>query len=299
MARPTSAMPALCSWLAELISPTISVTRRTLATTSVMVAPACSTSLLPVSTLATESSIKALISLAAEAERWARERTSEATTAKPRPCSPARAASTAAFKARILVWKAIPSITPMMSAILRELSVMPSMVCTTWLTTLPPWIATSEADSASWLAWRALSAFCLTVAVSCSMAEAVSSSEPACCSVRPDRSRLPLAISCEAVAIVSAEVLILVMVSSSESRMLRTANSRLLRSPGAVSMLGVRSPWAMRLATSAALAGSPPMVRRMPRLITITRATSAAATTANRITICHRLRMKAALMSSM
>ncbi len=33
------------------------------------------------------------------------------TTAKPRPCSPARAASTAAFRARILVWKAIASIT--------------------------------------------------------------------------------------------------------------------------------------------------------------------------------------------
>jgi len=39
-----------------------------------------------------------------------------ATTAKPRPCSPARAASTAALSARMLVWKAMPSITPMMSA---------------------------------------------------------------------------------------------------------------------------------------------------------------------------------------
>jgi hypothetical protein len=36
---------------------TMSVTRRTLATTSVMVLPACSTRRLPVSTLATESSI--------------------------------------------------------------------------------------------------------------------------------------------------------------------------------------------------------------------------------------------------
>ena len=35
-----------------------------------------------------------LISLAASAERCARARTSEATTAKPRPASPARAAST-------------------------------------------------------------------------------------------------------------------------------------------------------------------------------------------------------------
>src|SRR5260370_32135975 len=46
-----------------------------------------------------------LISLAAVPERWASARTSLATTAKPRPCSPARAASTAALSARILVWK--------------------------------------------------------------------------------------------------------------------------------------------------------------------------------------------------
>lgn len=34
--------------------------------------------------------------------------TSPATTPKPRPCPPAQAASTAAFSARISVWKAIP-----------------------------------------------------------------------------------------------------------------------------------------------------------------------------------------------
>jgi rfaE bifunctional protein nucleotidyltransferase chain/domain len=49
------------------------------------------------------SSIRVLISLAAAALRWARPRTSLATTANPRPCSPARAASTAAFSARMLV----------------------------------------------------------------------------------------------------------------------------------------------------------------------------------------------------
>ncbi len=43
-----------------------------------------------------------------------------ATTAKPRPCSPARADPQPAFSARMLVWKAIPSITPMMSPIWRE-----------------------------------------------------------------------------------------------------------------------------------------------------------------------------------
>ncbi len=39
------------------------------------------------------------------------------TTAKPRPCSPARAASMAAFKASRFVWSAISSIVPMISPI--------------------------------------------------------------------------------------------------------------------------------------------------------------------------------------
>ena len=55
------------------------------------------------STCCTELPISWRISRAAAPERCASERTSEATTAKPRPCSPARAASTAAFKARMLV----------------------------------------------------------------------------------------------------------------------------------------------------------------------------------------------------
>ena len=54
------------------------------------------------------------VSLAAWAERCARLRTSSATTAKPMPASPARAASTAALSARMLVWNAISSIVLMM-----------------------------------------------------------------------------------------------------------------------------------------------------------------------------------------
>jgi hypothetical protein len=108
------------------------------------VAPAWSTSLVPASTLSTESPISSLISLAAAAERCARLRTSEATTAKPRPCSPARAASTAAFSARMLVWKAMPSMTPMMSTILREDSLIAPMVVMTSPTTAPPSTATSR-----------------------------------------------------------------------------------------------------------------------------------------------------------
>ena len=149
----------------------------------------------------TESPIRSLISFAALAERCASERTSDATTAKPRPCSPARAASTAAFSARMLVWNAMPSMTPMMSTILRDEASIEPIVSTTLPTMSPPLAATPEAASASWLAWWALSAFWRTVEVSSSIEAAVSSSELACCSVRADRSRLPAAISFDAVAI--------------------------------------------------------------------------------------------------
>jgi hypothetical protein len=63
-------------------------------TTSPMVWPAWSTRASPAPPL--HAADQRLDLLAAAAERPARLRTSEATTAKPRPCSPARAASTAA-----------------------------------------------------------------------------------------------------------------------------------------------------------------------------------------------------------
>jgi hypothetical protein len=92
-------MPCVCSAVAALMSATLPM----LSTTSLIVKPASSTRRLPAPTLPTESSISALISLAAAAERCVGVRTSPATTAKPRPCSPERAASTAAFGARMLV----------------------------------------------------------------------------------------------------------------------------------------------------------------------------------------------------
>lgn len=54
--------------------------------------------------------IREAVFLEAFADLFARLRTSPATAAKPLPASPARAASTAAFRARIFVWKAISSI---------------------------------------------------------------------------------------------------------------------------------------------------------------------------------------------
>ncbi|MCY1174890.1 hypothetical protein D9M73_151050 [compost metagenome] len=104
----------------------------------------------------------------------------------------------------MLVWKAMPSITPMMSAILRADSLIADMVSTTFCTTLPPSVATSEALPASELACRAFSALSFTVPVSSSMLDAVSSRLEACCSVRVDSSVLPLAISLAALLMVSA-----------------------------------------------------------------------------------------------
>ncbi len=92
----------------------------------------------------------------------------------------------------------------MMSAILRLDSLMPRMVSTTSETTSPPCTATVLAFMASWLAWRALSAFWRTVAPSCSMEAAVSSRALAWLSVRPDRSWLPCEISALADATLSA-----------------------------------------------------------------------------------------------
>ena len=99
--------------------------------------------------------INSLISLAAVAVRCDKVRTSAATTAKPRPARP-RGASTAAFSARMLVWKAMESITPMMLLMRLLLSWMPFMVFTTLLTTAPPCSATRVA---SWRAGRHGGAF--------------------------------------------------------------------------------------------------------------------------------------------
>ena len=90
---------------------------------------------------------------------------------------------------------------------LRDEALIEPMVSTTWrhhVAALAPPLRRPTA--ASWLAWRALSAFCLTVLVSSSIEAAVCSSELACSSVRDDRSWLPVAIWLEAVAIVSVPV---------------------------------------------------------------------------------------------
>ena len=94
------------------------------------------------------------VSLAAWALRWARARTSSATTAKPLPDSPARAASTAAFSARMLVWKAISSMVLMMVAMLSLLVLMSAMAAFRSRTSCAPssaeWRAREATPFASW-----------------------------------------------------------------------------------------------------------------------------------------------------
>ena len=112
---------------------------------SSIVAPACRASTVPLCTFSLESSINCLISLAASAERCARLRTSVATTAKPRPASPARAASTAALSASRLVCEAMPLMMPTMSEILTEDSLMSLMVETILPMMAPPLSAVPSA----------------------------------------------------------------------------------------------------------------------------------------------------------
>ncbi len=103
----------------------------------------------------------------------------------------------------MLVWNAIPSITPMMSTIRLELSLMPLIVSTTWFTTSPPLCATALAPKASWLAESAFSAFWRTVAPSSSIDAAACCSAEACSSVRALRSSAPWEICDDAVATLS------------------------------------------------------------------------------------------------
>jgi len=77
------------------------------------------------------------MSLAACDERCARLRTSDATTAKPRPASPARAGFPAALSARAVVAVPISSITLMMSEILRDDSSIRAIASTACATTAP------------------------------------------------------------------------------------------------------------------------------------------------------------------
>src|SRR5882757_2471086 len=157
--------------------------------------------------------MRSLMSFAACDERCARLRTSDATTAKPRPASPARAASTAALSASRLVCRAISSITLMMSEILREDSSIRAIALTALATTWPPRSATSRVPLADWLACWAFSAFFFTVTEMCSIEAVVSARLAPCSSVRCERSVVLVEISAAALATSRVEAAIEPMVS--------------------------------------------------------------------------------------
>ena len=130
--------------------------------------------------LLTDSSIFAAVSLAAWAQRRARLRTSSATTAKPAPASPARAASTAAFKARMLVWNAISSMVLMILAVASE----DALICkiardiSPVARTMPPTVSLASAVRA--LHWPTLAALRCVMLDIYSNEELVSSNDAAC-----------------------------------------------------------------------------------------------------------------------
>ena len=76
-------------------------------------------------------------------------RTSSATTAKPFPALPARAASTDALSARMPVWNAISSISFAILVIFRVLPLISSMA----------WESASIRAFASWMHWEISSVF--------------------------------------------------------------------------------------------------------------------------------------------
>ena len=139
---------------------------------------------LPSETAFSELLIRTVVFFAASWLLDARLRTSSATTANPLPASPARAASTAAFNARILVWNAISSMVLMIFSISLEHSLI-LLIARTMDSILSLLLLISFAVSEiNWLTSRELAAVSLTWLDSSPRVAASSSTELAC-SVAP------------------------------------------------------------------------------------------------------------------
>ena len=188
-------MPTSCSVAPAPMPPTSVLICRTAASASSMELQARSVCRVPASTLLAASWISSLISCAATDVLLASWRTSPATTAKPRPCSPARAASTAAFSASRLVCSAMPSMTWTISWMRREAWLMVCIVSVTRWTAFVLREVMSDVCKAMSATPRALSALWRTVAVICVIDADVWTRLDAWDSVRSDSSRLPRAIS--------------------------------------------------------------------------------------------------------
>ena len=262
-------------------------------------APEREDSFLPSSTFCTLSSMvstAALVSLwivlimlpiscVAFVVRSASARTSSATTANPRPCSPALAASMAALSASRLVWSAMSSMVPMISPIWSERSPSVSMVVEVAFTLsamrfiMAAVPSTTVAPFMAWLlAWREasaampqLAAMSLEVADISSPAVATVVACDATCSA-PVAIASELLYTCDAAVAIRPEVAAtrLIILATSSDMVLKAAPTRPISSLPIPSMRAVRTPLAMRPAASSSL----PLERVMLRMTK--KATSAA-----------------------
>ena len=180
----TWAMAAVCSSMAF-------TTMDMVAVTLAACAPVCSrdsvtvcTDWLPSVTAWMELSISSFVALAASSDLEARLRTSSATTAKPFPAVPARAASTAAFRARILVWNAMFSMVAMILEISSEdleifsMALLSSLTCSMLMPSCAPALSTYSPDSF-------VAAAVFTALLEISEIVAASSSTALACSTAP------------------------------------------------------------------------------------------------------------------
>ncbi len=160
----------------------------------------------------------------------------------------------------MLVWNAMPSMTPVISAIRRELPSMPCIVATTRVTTSPPLSAAFEACWTNSLAWRAESAPPRAEDAKRSMSLAVDCRSAAVVSVRSLRSWLPPAIS--AAACVMREEVEWIWPTRSRSRCCINAiadRTRPSSSPPSAGTARVRSPAEIRSVASTTRSTAPRM----------------------------------------
>ncbi len=134
----------------------------------------------PRSELSCERWMSSDVFWAASALRWARFRTSSATTANPFPASPARAASTAAFKAKRFVWKAMSSMVLMILEVSSDEFLISSIALVIRFMAETP-LSTNGRDSFMAIsAWLEFSADCLVWEDISSSEEVVSCKFAAC-----------------------------------------------------------------------------------------------------------------------
>jgi len=207
-------MASACSVESLDICPMVATTSSTPETTSERFLAVSSAIFVPLRTARREFSIRADVLFDASADLLARLLTSSATTAKPFPASPALAASTAAFNANILVWKAMSSMVLIIFPISLEELLISSMACIMSCIWRLLSVIRRPISTAFSLALRAFSAFRL-IRDAISFTVAATSSMELACSVEPcDKDCAPMDTcsepedTCSAASLISPIVLL-------------------------------------------------------------------------------------------